>query len=157
MKLLFSILLLSAITCQGQLTTTHAPSWGSTLSGGIKTDTIDIEKYALTLPSNGTLTALDTSSYKNGNSYADNKCAYMLTRIDQEIQYWQIAQKKAWKIYTGNGKNKFAGLSEYLYAITLFQYWRGVKDGMESALYTNCDYYNYNFQYELKTKPNKKQ
>ena len=156
MKLLLSILLLSAITCQGQLTTTttHAPSWSSTLSGGIKTDTIDIEKPALTLSGNGTITALDTS-YKAGNSYADNKCAYMLTQIEQEIQYWQIAQKKAWKIYTGNGKNKFAGLSEYLYAITLFQYWRGVSDGMQAALYTACD--GYNFQYELKTKPNKKQ
>lgn len=156
MKLLFSILLLSAITCHGQLTTTHAPSWSSTFFGGIKTDTIDIEKSAITLSDYGTITASDTS-YKARNSYADNKGAYMITQIDQEIQYWQIAQKKAWKIYTGNGKNKLAGLSEYLYAITLFQYWRGVKDGMESALYTNCDYYNYNFQYELKTKPNKKQ
>lgn len=156
MKLLFSILMLSAITCHGQLTTTHTPSWGSKTLVGIKTDTIDFEKPTLTLPAYGTLTAEDTS-YKGKDNYTINKCDYIFTRIDQEIQYWKIAQDKAWKIYSGNGKNKWAGLDGYLSAITRIQYWIGVRAGMQVVLYTNCDHYNYNFQYEMKTKANKKQ
>ena len=153
MKLLFSILLLSAITCHGQLTTTHTPSWGSTFFGGIKTDTIDIEKSALTLSGYGTITASDTA-YKGENSYAYNKCEYMLTQVDQEIQYWHKEHNKAWQRY-GYSNNMATLLDEYLVSLKQIEYWSGVKAGIQAALYTACD--GYNFQYELKTKPNKKQ
>jgi hypothetical protein len=154
MKLLFSILLLSAITCHGQLTTTtHTPSWNSTFPVGIKTDTIDWEKPILTLSAYGTLTAEDTS-YKGNNNYANNKCDYIFTRVDQEIQYWHKEHNKAWQRYS-HSNNIATLLDEYLVSLKQIEYWSGVKAGIQAALYTACD--GYNFQYELKTKPNKKQ
>ena len=154
MKLLFSILLLSAITCHGQLTTiTHPLSWGSKTLVGIKTDTIDLEKPILTLPAYGTLTAEDTS-YKGNNNYANNKCDYIFTRVDQEIQYWHKEHNKAWQRYD-RSNNMATLLDEYLVSLKRIEYWSGVKAGIQAALYTGCD--GYNFQYEFKTKANKKE
>ncbi len=154
MKLLFSILLLSAITCYGQVTIiTHPSSWGSAFPVGIKTDTIDFQKPIPTLSGYSIITAEDTS-YKGENSYAYNKCEYMLTRVDQEIQYWHKEHNKAWQRYS-HSNNMATLLDEYLVSLKQIEYWSGVKAGIQAAIYTACD--GYNFQYEFKSKPNKKQ